>query len=55
MRQSKLERESKRILKRVVNKKYEKYLVDCLKNGEEAKTPDIFMREWMRGQLWIQS
>jgi hypothetical protein len=48
LRQSKLERESKRILKRVISKEYEKYLIACLKNREEAKTPDIFTKEWIK-------
>ena len=48
MRQSKPERESKRILKRVISKEYEKYLIACLKSGEEAKTPDIFIKEWIK-------
>jgi hypothetical protein len=49
MVQSKLEKKSKRILKRVINKDYEKYLITCLKSGEEAKTPEIFIKEWMKG------
>jgi len=37
-------------MKRVINKEYEKYILDCLKNKEEALPPDEWFNKKFRSR-----